>query len=125
MDGMTGLMAMDMGWLTGLVAVFLIFGGGSLVQKWIEGENEAKRIRAEKASGKSAVSEQVIEELRQEIVALRETTTRFDISFDAAITRLEQRMNRVEEQTGQSEPTVSASFASEKRIVASIGQDHA
>jgi hypothetical protein len=96
--GSEGAQAMDMGWVVGMVAVFMIFGGGSLIGKWIEGENEAKRIRAEKESGKSDASLALLQEMRREITTLRETTTRFDISFDAAITRLEQRMNYVESQ---------------------------
>jgi len=35
-------------------------------------------------------------ELRAEVQALRETTTRFDISFAAALNRLEERVKRVE-----------------------------
>jgi hypothetical protein len=35
--------------------------------------------------------------LRQEVASLRDTTTTFDMSFDAAISRLEQRVDRVEE----------------------------
>ena len=39
--------------------------------------------------------------LRNEVASLRDTTTRFDMSFDAAITRLEDRVDRVEvKQTG-------------------------
>lgn len=34
--------------------------------------------------------------LRQEVAALRETTTRFDMSFDAALTRLEQRVDHID-----------------------------
>ncbi|MBC8104308.1 MAG: hypothetical protein H7Z41_17165 [Cytophagales bacterium] len=35
--------------------------------------------------------------LRGEVAALRDTTTRFDMSFDSAISRLEQRVDRIEE----------------------------
>lgn len=35
--------------------------------------------------------------LRREVAALRETTTKFDMSFDAAISRLEGRVDRLEE----------------------------
>ena len=34
--------------------------------------------------------------LQQEVALLRETATRFDLSFDSALTRLEQRVERVE-----------------------------
>lgn len=35
--------------------------------------------------------------LRQEVAALRDTTTRFDMSFDAALHRAEQRLDALEQ----------------------------
>jgi division protein CdvB (Snf7/Vps24/ESCRT-III family) len=35
--------------------------------------------------------------LRNEVASLRDTTTTFDMSFDAAISRLEQRVDRLDE----------------------------
>ncbi len=35
--------------------------------------------------------------LRREVASLRDTTTTFDMSFDAAISRLEQRVDRIDE----------------------------
>ena len=35
--------------------------------------------------------------LRREVSSLRDTTTTFDMSFDAAISRLEQRVDRIED----------------------------
>lgn len=37
-----------------------------------------------------------LDELKAQLGQLRDTTTKFDMSFDAAITRLEDRMDRVE-----------------------------
>jgi polyhydroxyalkanoate synthesis regulator phasin len=34
--------------------------------------------------------------LRREVAALRETTTKFDVSFDAAVCRLEERVQTLE-----------------------------
>lgn len=36
--------------------------------------------------------------LRREVTELRETTTKFDMAFDASIDRLESRMDRVEQE---------------------------
>lgn len=47
---------------------------------------------------------QQMEALRQEMASLRETTTRFDMSFDAALNRVEQRLNTLEDTT-QATPT--------------------
>jgi hypothetical protein len=36
-------------------------------------------------------------EMKRQLNELRETTTRFDMSFDAAVTRLEERVDHIEE----------------------------
>jgi hypothetical protein len=36
--------------------------------------------------------------MKRQLTELRETTTRFDMSFDAAVTRLEERVDRIEDQ---------------------------
>ena len=38
-----------------------------------------------------------IQALRREVASLRDTTTAFDMSFDAAISRLETRVDRIED----------------------------
>ncbi|GAB4462666.1 MAG: hypothetical protein OHK0029_29910 [Armatimonadaceae bacterium] len=38
-----------------------------------------------------------LKELRKEVAELRDTTTKFDLSFDAAISQLEQRVEHIEE----------------------------
>lgn len=51
-----------------------------------------------KAKGQASESVQAeLQAMRQEIAALRDTTTKFDISFDAALGSLETRMERVEQ----------------------------
>ncbi|MBC8138891.1 MAG: hypothetical protein H8F28_23695 [Fibrella sp.] len=39
-----------------------------------------------------------LQALREEVAKLRDTSTKFDLSFDAGLTRLEDRVARVEEQ---------------------------
>jgi hypothetical protein len=39
-------------------------------------------------------------EMKRQLNELRETTTRFDMSFDAAVTRLEERVDHIEERQG-------------------------
>ena len=43
-----------------------------------------------------------VEKLRSELQELRDTTTRFDLSFDTALQRLEDRVQRLEHQTQRS-----------------------
>jgi hypothetical protein len=40
-----------------------------------------------------------IDELRGEVRQLRDTTMRYDMSFDAALTRMEERVDRIETRT--------------------------
>ena len=87
---------MNPGWIVGLVAVFLIFGGG-IVSEWLKGEQEIRRLKVQRAQGNvDGDTLKAIEDLRREVTELRDTTTRFDMSFDAAISHLEQRMDYLE-----------------------------
>jgi hypothetical protein len=51
-------------------------------------------------TGNTGTNDEVLKEvkaMRAEMAELRDTTTKFDMSFDAAITRLEQRVDRLED----------------------------
>ena len=91
---------MDMQWVVGLVSVFLIFGGGNILKSWFETRAEIERMKIEHGSAKVSGSKEIVQalqDLRREVAELRETTTRFDMSFDAAMTSLENRVERVEQ----------------------------
>ncbi len=64
-------------------------------------QRELAKIKTQKSAQVPANVEAELQALRSEVAALRDTTTRFDMSFDAAITQLENRVDRVEtRQTG-------------------------
>jgi hypothetical protein len=78
-----------------LAAVFCIFG-------WIPMAvyfkhkirlEEVRSQRGEKTDGETLAA---IAELRREVQALRDTTTKFDLSFDAGLSRLEERVDRLD-----------------------------
>ncbi|MGC4047944.1 MAG: hypothetical protein QM758_29470 [Armatimonas sp.] len=52
-------------------------------------------IKNKSEGDKSEMARQMVE-MQNELKALRETTTRFDVSFDAALTRLEERVMSME-----------------------------
>jgi hypothetical protein len=88
---------MNMEWVVGAIAVFLIFGGGHVVSEWLKGEQEIRRLKVQQTQGSgNSDTLRAIEDLRKEVSELRDTTTRFDMSFDAAISHLEQRMDGLE-----------------------------
>ncbi|MBC7806691.1 MAG: hypothetical protein H7145_11120 [Akkermansiaceae bacterium] len=49
-----------------------------------------------------------LQALREEVAILRDTSTKFDLSFDAGLTRLEDRVARVEEQNYAARSTVTS-----------------
>ncbi len=74
-----------------------------------------------KANQGAQLSEEVRSELREmkdQLAALRETTTKFDLSFDAALTRLEERVDRVE----QRQSALAAGTGEEARLSAGRGR---
>lgn len=78
----------------GAIAIISIFGWIPLkvvlghIARMAEIKSKGEGDRGEMARQMAAVQE--------ELKALRETTTRFDVSFDAALTRLEERVQSME-----------------------------
>lgn len=54
-------------------------------------------IKARTASGLAPEIRAEMSEIKNQLADLRDTTTKFDMTFDAALDRLEQRVGRVEE----------------------------
>jgi hypothetical protein len=54
-------------------------------------------IKARTAGGLAPEIRAELSEIKNQLADLRDTTTRFDMTFDAALDRLEQRVGRVEE----------------------------
>ena len=95
------------GEMVGAISVICIFGWIPLkvILGHISKMAEIKRDGGAKGDGMA----RQLAEMQNELKALRETTTRFDVSFDAALTRLEERVNSVEtERIRTSYDTVSA-----------------
>ena len=85
-----------------IVAAKRIFHGGAISgQEAKQILQELKALRAEGAALREAERTPAasrLERLQQELSALRDTTTAFDLSVDAALTRLTARVEHVEEQ---------------------------
>ena len=59
-----------------------------------------EEIRARQGNTKTAVDESLRAEvaaLKEQMMALRDTTTKFDLSFDSALDGMEERMKRMEQ----------------------------
>jgi hypothetical protein len=78
-----------------LAAVIFIFGGGII--KYAIGEiTKMVEMKTGESNRYNTETLQAVEALRRDVAALRETTTNFDMSFDAALTRLEGRVDRMD-----------------------------
>lgn len=87
--------------LTALFAIFCIFGipmSIPLFNIWTKHQREMLQLRLQLQQGDGNAHTD-LQALRQEIQALRETSMQYDLSFDAALQRLEQRVARTEQNT--------------------------
>jgi len=95
----------------GLAAVLCLFGWIPITA-FYKSKIRLEELKLQQKQGADASTLQAVDELRREMQALRETSTKFDLSFDAGLSRLEERMNRVEgqqqtavpQQVGQNAP---------------------
>lgn len=94
--------------LAGLIAAFGLFG-------WIPIAVYFKhKIRLEEIRAHRNVTHgvdtsgivQALQQLRGEVQELRDTTTKFDMSFDAALTRLESRVDEIDERAARARQPV-------------------
>jgi uncharacterized protein YlxW (UPF0749 family) len=79
----------------GLIAVLCIFGI-PLSAIWTSHRRQVLelQLRLRNEGGSSVQAE--VEALRQEVRNLRDTTMQYDLSFDTALQRMEQRMESME-----------------------------
>lgn len=110
------LMIPLMGIGTGALTIYL-----SHVRKLAEIKARAGTVENKNTVGNAAVSNDVrteLQALREEVAKLRDTSTKFDLSFDAGLTRLEDRVARVEEQKYD---TRQANASTDERAVLTAG----
>jgi hypothetical protein len=83
------------GQIIGLTAVVLIFGI-PIIAIWTEHQRKVLEIKLKltKKGDTGMIAE--LEALRQEVRSLRDTSMQYDLSFDTALQRMEQRVERLE-----------------------------
>ena len=79
-----------------LVTVLLLFGGLPLTAMWTSHRQKMRKLELQMGGKGDDSVRAAMETLRQEVRALRDLTTQYDISFDAALHRLEERVENVE-----------------------------
>lgn len=85
------------------IVMAAILGGGTMVTVIVFAAlNTWKKVEFFKADAKVKASREAmdaVDALQREIVDLRDTTTRYDMSFDAALQRIESRVTHLERQS--------------------------
>jgi len=101
---------------TAVFSLLVMVGGGLTAMVlaipfyaiWAYNRRKMEEIRARQRVDISAETRAAIEALRQEMAELRDTTTRYDVSFDTALQRLEGRMANVEQRVNRVEHEVQS-----------------
>lgn len=95
---------MDMGDLIGLVAVVCIFGPALIIPIVAMTQKHRKEMAQFELEKRRVSNEEIarqIEALRQEIAELRQTTTQYDLSLQANLENLQERVHALEENLHQ------------------------
>ncbi len=90
-----------MGELMGLVVLVGIFGTPVIAVLTSHFRQMAEIKSRDPKNSPAMLAE--LEEIKQPMASLRDTTTRYDMSFDTALQRLESRMSNMEERLTNAE----------------------
>src|SRR5437016_826215 len=84
--------------LAAILAVTFIFGW-PVIKILTNHHARITQMKLEMRGGGGTAVLNEMRELKQQVNELRDTSTRYDISFDAALQRMESRIARVEQRT--------------------------
>ena len=97
-----------------LIVIFAFTFGIAGLGILMEHFQKMAKIRAEVRANAGQDVLNAIKELRTEVAELRDTTTRYDLSFDTSLQRLESRMNHLEQRVGSIEQAGNAVHAGDR-----------
>lgn len=83
----------------GVIQTAIVAGMGTIIAAIVIGVRSWMRVELAKSESHKSVSRETlsaVESLRKEVEQLRDTTTRYDLSFDTALQRLEARVGHLE-----------------------------
>ena len=86
----------DILWLAGIAGTTSVLMMPVFIVRQVLKHREKLAALKNKVDGSPALAAEIAA-LRREMTELRETSTRFDMSFDAALSQIENRLHRVEE----------------------------
>lgn len=79
------------------------------VKSVLKSQERRLELQMQAQQGRNDAAAQQIDALRQEVAALRDTSTQFDVSLEHNVQRLEDRMGRVEIKTASAQAAPPAS----------------
>lgn len=82
-----------------VLSVVTVATGGGVATELIKSRTRLAEKRMDAGHG-TAADTSAIKQLREEIKSLRDTTLQYDLSFDTALQRMEQRVERLEQANG-------------------------
>jgi hypothetical protein len=94
---------MDAGSAAVAISALVVLSPAAIVGVVLRHREKMTALKNRQEGAPGLVAE--VHELRNEMAQLRETTTRFDMSFDAALQRVEQRLDTVERGPTEVYPT--------------------
>lgn len=107
--------------LVAVVGTVMVFGI-PISAIWTTHYRKLAEIKARQQGDVSAETRAQLSAIREEMAALRDTTTKFDMSFDAALSRLEQRVDRIDERELPRHTVRTAASENEKVVLQSQGR---
>jgi hypothetical protein len=84
-----------MPFFVGIFAIGMAMGS-KMLKAWMFHRQEMERLKQSRSVGASNVDSSVIDQLRQEIMQLRDTTTQYDMSVEKTLQDIKQRLAYLE-----------------------------
>ncbi len=104
--------------ILGLFIGMLAVGGWIIpvtVKSVLRSQERRLELQMQAQQGQNDAAAQQIATLRQEVAALRDTSTQFDVSLEHSVQRLEERMGRVETKAAAAQ-AARPSFPAEQQV---------
>ncbi len=92
-----------MGLFTFIVVVSAISTVGSVANNYIKHRQKLAEMKFKSLDATDAKTAVTLKRLEEQIADLRDTTTKYDVSFDSALQRMESRLNHVEQRMSTSQ----------------------
>ena len=95
-----------------VLLIVLISSGGGIINNMMSHRQKLAELRMKGLAEADAATVTELRELKKELAELRDTSTRYDMSFDTALQRMEARLGGLEQRVRTVEGSAAATHAS-------------